>query len=1197
MTCAACGATASDDARFCASCGRALRVVDDERRIVTVLFADIVGFTTLSERLDPERVKDLVDRCFDRLAVDVTSFGGQVDKIVGDAMVALFGAPTAHEDDAERAVRAALRMQHTMCEEASEIGQDLQIRIGVNTGEVLVGAMRAAGSITAMGDVVNTASRLQTAAQPGEVLVGPATHRATHHTIAYEPRGLLAAKGRDEPVDTWVAVAPTLPPGYRARRVDVPLVGRDDELGLLRRAVDTSITHGRALLALVVGDVGMGKSRLADEVASWSVDTHQSVIREGRCVPYGEANVWWPVAEALREGLGVRAGGDVGQIRSTVQDQVAAAMGRKPTDPEVQRTAEGLLTLMGHESAEDADPTTVRQEASRALGTFASATAQLRPLVLQLSDLHWADDAVLDLIDDVFATVHHCPVVILATARPALLDRWNTRPGRHNTLVLHLDPLEREASAELLEVLVGSAVPDDVAAALLDRSGGNPFFIEELVNLLDGEGASSSTRLATLPDTLRGLVAARLDDLSPAARAVLQDASVIGQRGPLGGLREMSRRLHRDVDVDSVMAELVADEIMEVDDSGWSFRSDLVREVAYQTITKADRAKSHLGIAKYVEEKEGSQRPRAPWVVDQLAHHYSAAVALADELGPNARTSTFPPDLADQARRWVVESAERARREQALPTAVRLYGQALVLLESHPPGDEDHEPDAATRRARGEEAARLHLARAEAAAEAWNLPVARRSVEAATALGARLDDPRIVAQALVVRGALEQHEGEPGAAVATLTEAAQRFADLGDIAGLGSALRQRAMVEIFDNRIEDAAVSAGEALQAFERCGDRAGQGWASQNLAWIAFVTGRIDEADRRLQVAVDLFSELVDTRGLAWSLGLLAWVRFQQRRVVEAKALGEQVLEEAKARNDPWASAMMSSLLASVELWSGKTAEAVDRAEATLRSFQALGDPYGFGQSSAILGRAMAMAGRVEEAFDVLDQAAAVDHDGVEGLASLNGSQVARFSRLATAVQIGEPERGADVEEDMLRHESFGGTDPAVLLGLLSLQRGDVEDATRHLGLPAEHTEDGNLGSARALLAAASGSGHAAELADQVSAMPAATYLDKALAEVAAALEAATREGHGATSDAASTVGRRIAAARSSVAPTGDRLARALVELAAARSAERIGAPDAVDLREASDHHLAKLGITAAGWSTIYDLALAHHPEPVEA
>ena len=491
MTCSACGATVAGDARFCASCGRPLRTVDDERRVVTVVFADLVGFTSLSERLDPERVKNLVDRCFDRMAEDITSFGGQVDKIVGDALVALFGATTAHEDDPERAVRAALRMQATLCEEAESIGVELRMRVGINTGEVIAGAMRAAGSVTAMGDVVNTASRLQTSAAPGEVLVGPATFAATHQTIAYEPRGLLDAKGRDEPVETWAAVAPTLPPGYRARRVDIPLIGRDAELGLLTTVIDSSIRNDRAMLALLVADVGMGKSRLADEVAAQAAEQHGATVREGRCVPYGEANVWWPVADALRPALDVADGASTQEARRSVREAVAAVMERRTTDPEVQRTTEGLLTLLGYEHPVDAEPTTIRQEAGRALGAYASASARHRPLVLQISDLHWADPAVLSLIDDVFSAIHHCPVVVLATARPALLDQWTPRHGRHNSLTLHLDPLGRAASDELLEHLVGAPVPDAVASALYERSGGNPFFLEELVSLLDGEAEPS----------------------------------------------------------------------------------------------------------------------------------------------------------------------------------------------------------------------------------------------------------------------------------------------------------------------------------------------------------------------------------------------------------------------------------------------------------------------------------------------------------------------------------------------------------------------------------------------------------------------------------------------------------------------------------------------------------------------------------
>ncbi|CAN5560409.1 hypothetical protein BH10ACT1_BH10ACT1_04720 [soil metagenome] len=1132
--------------------------------MVTVLFADLVGFTALSERLDPERVKNLVDRCFERLAADVTAFGGQVDKIVGDAIVALFGAPVAHEDDAERAVRAALRMQDTLLEEVAEIGQVLQIRVGVNTGEVLVGAMRAAGSVTAMGDVVNTASRLQTSAQPGEVLVGAATHAATEHTIAYESRGLLAAKGREEPVETWRAVAPTLPPGHRARRVDVPLVGRDHELGLLKHSVDTSITNGRALMVLLMGDVGMGKSRLADEVSTWAQTTHGVVIREGRCVPYGEANVWWPVADALRDGLGVGDGESLEEDRAAALAQVGVALRRPITDPEVGRTTDGLLTLLGHEPPVGSDPTTVREDAGRALGVYAAALSDHRPLVLQISDLHWADDAVLELIDDIFATVHHCPIVVLATARPALLDRWSPRPGRHNTLVLHLDPLGREAAGTLLTSLVGGAVPPEVAEVVLDRSGGNPFFLEELVSLLDGGPGAAGTNVAALPDTLRGLVAARLDDLDPPVRSILQDASVIGQRGPVAGLREMALHFHPDIDVDAALAQLVDEEIMELEDHAWSFRSDLVREVAYQTVTKADRAKSHLGIAHYLEEAVATRRPRPAWVVDQLAHHYATAVALAGELGPVGRTAAFPADLADQARRWVVEAADRARRDQALPTAVRLYGQALTLLG----------PDGAVPPT---EVARLHLARAELAAEAWDLTTARADVDQACSLADHGDDPLVVADALVIRGRIEQQEGDVDSAVASLTHAIDQYQELGAHAGRAEALRQRAMVEIFGGRLPEAEASAHAALAAFEAVGDRVGQGWAMQNLAWTAFVLGRLSDADRHIHTAIDRFSDPVDTRGLAWSLGLLSWIRFQQHRIVEAAALGEQVLEEARSRNDPWATAMMTMLLASVRLWTGNAAEAVDLAAQARRTFESLGDRYGLGQSGATLGRALVMAGRVDEGFEMLVQTG--EEGGSVDVRGAAGGQLARFTRLAAAVQIGEPERAADMVDELQGLAEVGGDDPSVALGMVALQRGDVDAACIALHLDEEPSDDPNLAAAQTLLAAVLGAPDTDERADRVAALTGATYLDRALAQVGAALQAATE----ARTEVAVA---RQEAAQLLVAATDDVVAQAVVGLSGAEVARRTGAPDAADRLAQAAQAATDLGMDPQGWYRLFDL-----------
>ena len=276
--------------------------------MVTVLFGDLVGFTAMAEQADPERIKNLVDRCFERLVRDIVAFGGRVDKIVGDAIVALFGAPVAHEDYPERAVRAALAMQETMRIYRAEVGAPIQMRIGINTGEVLTGAMRAGGDYTAMGDVVNIANRLQTAAVGGEVIVGSATYNATAEAVSYEPVGPVAARGRDEPIEAWRALEVLLLPGRHPRHRRSPLVGRDEELSLLRQAVELAFTRGRSNLILLLGDAGVGKTRLADEVTEWAACEHGARHVESRCVPYGEANIWYPIGAALAELCGVAEG-------------------------------------------------------------------------------------------------------------------------------------------------------------------------------------------------------------------------------------------------------------------------------------------------------------------------------------------------------------------------------------------------------------------------------------------------------------------------------------------------------------------------------------------------------------------------------------------------------------------------------------------------------------------------------------------------------------------------------------------------------------------------------------------------------------------------------------------------------------------------------------------------------------------------
>jgi class 3 adenylate cyclase len=355
-------------ARFCASCGAALTARADERRVVTVLFADLVGFTGLAEHTDPEQVKNLVDRCFERLAADIADHGGRVDKILGDALVAFFGAPTAHEDDAERAVRAGLRMLRTLEDWRADSGvADLRMRVGVNTGEVLVGSLRAAGDWTAMGDVVNTASRLQTLAEPGTVVVGAETYANTAMAVRYRPLGALVARGREEPVEAWVAEEAIVPPGRRTRRVDVPLVGRDYEISLLNGVVEAAVRRSRAATVVVVAEAGMGKTRLVEEVAERAACDLGAAVLEGRCVPYGEANVWWPIAEALRTSFGAPVGTAADEARRACRDRVRLAL-PSAEEADLDRVSDGLLHLLGEAGPlQGIDPTRAREEVTRSL--------------------------------------------------------------------------------------------------------------------------------------------------------------------------------------------------------------------------------------------------------------------------------------------------------------------------------------------------------------------------------------------------------------------------------------------------------------------------------------------------------------------------------------------------------------------------------------------------------------------------------------------------------------------------------------------------------------------------------------------------------------------------------------------------------------------------------------------------------------
>ena len=1123
----------------------------------------------MAEARDPEHVKNLVDRCFQRLRADIEAFGGRVDKIVGDAILALFGAPVAHEDDAERAVRAGLAMQRTLHEWATTVDERaLQLRIGINTGEVLVGALRAGGDYTAMGDVVNAASRLQTSAQPGQVLVGPATVGATRHVVRYTSLGPLVVKGREEPIEACVAEEALLPPGARPNRGRAPLVGRDSELGLLEHTIDAGVARRRAGLLLLIGEAGMGKTRLAEEAASAAECRHDALVLEGRCVPYGEANVWWPVAEALRAGCGITTDDSVDVARERCVDAVLTALG--PTQvAEAERVTNGLLHLMGYEGPlRDIDPTRAREEMVRSLFTFVESATRQRPMIVVLSDLHWADDIVLERMDQLLERVANHPFVLIATARHALLERWTPKPGRHNSVVFNLDPLDRASAGALLGALVEGDLPDDLRGVLLDRSGGNPFYIEELVSLLTEAGvvgADSSPGRADLPDTLRGLVAARLDGLTDDERRTLDDASVMGRRGAVEALEIMAREAHGAPDITLAIAGLAAKDLLVIEDGRWSFRSDLVREVSYGMLTKADRVRRHYGIAKWME----LHHMDAAADVDRIAHHYAVAASLMADIGPVDHLQGHPGsgqplqvgDLIERADHWLRRAVHQAEAGELHMVTVQLSTQALDLGDEVP------------------HASRLFflLARSRARIQLRDLDTAQDDVAAAMDCA---EDEAERARVLLVQGDLEQKVGDLLASVTSLQAAIDSFRSLNDEKGTADGLRALGMTLMFEDDNVAAETAFTDALELYKACGDRRGEAWALQNLAWLAFSQGRADRADAWLQESASTFSDIGDAGGLGWALGLLAWVRYHQGRFLEAEGLAEQILGEARERGDRWAVGMMLVLISSLRLWTGRANAALEPAQEACDLFASMSDWYGHGNALGTYARALVATGKVEEAFHALDDLA---HLAPMGHLNEWGPLIG----LVGAAQVGLPDRAphADLSDVEAQGEpgQIGFTDSLVALGLIRLQKGDGEAAVKGLEVAVSGSASFNAHANSAYALALAGVGRpddALGTATAVIECETGTYADTAVALEARGL-AFAQKGDAAGSATA------FRDARTVVDATDDVLIRALVRLAEATALHVLGDDRAVAAAAEADRELDALGISDTEWRVAFATA----------
>jgi class 3 adenylate cyclase/tetratricopeptide (TPR) repeat protein len=681
--CPKCGEENPERARFCWSCGAAFadapRSSAEERKIVSVLFVDLVGFTAASEQADPEDVRARLRPYHARVKQEIERFGGTVEKFVGDAVMAVFGAPVSREDDAERAVNAALRILDALVElNVEHPGLELSVRGAVNTGEAMVtlGARPAEGEGFVAGDVVNTAARLQQSAPVGGIVVGETTYRATKDLFEYEPLDAVAVKGKAESLPLWQAIAPRRRFGVDVEPiVRTPLIGRDDDLALLQSTYTRTLRDASVQLVTVTGEPGVGKTRLLAEFRKWVDDRPELVFwRQGRSLSYGEGITYWALGEMVKAQAGILESDTpeeaVAKLAVAVQEAAEDASERDWLNA-------SLAPLAGAGAALASE----REESFTAWRRFIEGIASTRPLVLVFEDLHWADDALVAFVEHLVDWSSGVPLLVLCSARPELYERhpgWGG--GKRNSNTISLSPLGADETARLLAALLQKAVlPAETQRTLLERAGGNPLYAEEFVRMLSDRGVLTeqgelSDGDIPVPDNVQSLIAARLDTLAPDRKALLHDGAVVGKVFWAGAIASMG---DRDEDlVRTGLHELARKELVRStrtssvsEQAEYSFWHLLVRDVAYSQIPRAERGRKHVAAAEWVESMAGE---RVTDHAELLAYHYEQALEFAKAAGDVSETKR----LEEPAFRFLGLAGDRARSLD-LQKATGYYSRAL----------------------------------------------------------------------------------------------------------------------------------------------------------------------------------------------------------------------------------------------------------------------------------------------------------------------------------------------------------------------------------------------------------------------------------------------------------------------------------------------------------------------------------------
>jgi class 3 adenylate cyclase/tetratricopeptide (TPR) repeat protein len=933
-TCLSCGRENTDDALFCSACGSLIGATSqstEARKTVTVVFADVTGSTALGESLDPESLRRVLTKYFDSMRDVIERHGGVVEKFIGDAVMAVFGIPQLHEDDALRAVKAAAAMREQLATLNHELTRDHGVRIetrtGVNTGEVVAGGP-GAGQRLITGDAVNVAARLEQVAAPGEIVLGAKTHRLVRDVVRVEALEPLDLKGKSAKVAAFRLLEVLPDAAAIARRLDSPFVGREPELKLLRDQLAGCVAERACGLVTVLGAPGIGKSRLIGELIAGRGEAGFVV---GHCLPYGDGITYWPLVEIVKQ----IAGGDARSVATLV-----------PEDGEL--VAQGIAAVVG-QSEGAASP----EETFWAVRKLLEALARDRPLIVVLEDLEWAEPTFLDLVEYVLG-FSSAPIFLVAVARPDLLERrpsW-TAPRPNSTLLL-LKPLPERESESLFDHLLESAdVQPELRVRILEAAEGNPLFVEQMLAM----SAESDLTESQIPPTIQALLAARIDRLEPDERAVAERGSVEGRLFHRGGVVELAPPQVR-AGVSAHLLSLVRKDLIQphqaefVGEDAFWFRHNLIGDAAYAGIPKGLRSELHERFANWLEQTAGD---RSREYEEILGYHFEQAYRYRRELGPLDGRAR---ELGRRAGELLGGAGERAASRLDVTAAINLLDRALAVL---PDGHE------------GQNA--LQLALCDALAEAGDLERATRMLTRMAAEDAASNDTTIAWRARIQLALMQQRTNTLSSndALRLVEEALAALTPIGDDAGLAIAWQLAGQAQNLLGDMDEVRAAMQCALGHARRAGNVRLE---TESIFWIglsAFLS------DRSVSQSMSICSELVDAAqtplqhtharfGLAAVRGVAGELKGARLELEEARrTYGELGLEYLRAST--------VSACAEVELHGGDPVLAEELLREATTVLEAAGEKGVRSTILASLGEALYQQGRYEEADQVVAESEAI-------------------------------------------------------------------------------------------------------------------------------------------------------------------------------------------------------------------------------